>query len=110
MELGIIVAGASAGWIACGVVAYKATIAYFLREFASNRFTIPTRGFELIPERLNDHRQLAIQMGVIGPIGLLFVAIVGDRFKHGLSRPSVDELERLAREEWGEEAFRYAEQ
>jgi hypothetical protein len=59
-------------WIACGVLAYGATLAYFQREYPSTALE-----FE------HNDRAFAVLLGTLGPIGLFVAVVSNKRFKHG---------------------------
>ena len=101
MILTIVIILLIVGWVACGIVDYKASMAYYLREFPTLAFSLPSEGLTLDPERWPDVRRRAVISGLLG-LGGLFGSLVIGGFKHGLSEPTVEEVKELAKKKWNE--------
>lgn len=69
-----LIIGGTLFYLACSVLAYRATFAYFQTEYASINS----------PAHRQQDRALALGMAMIGPIGLVGCFIHHD-FKHGFS-------------------------
>ena len=89
-----IIAGVVAFWVACGVIAYGGTIAYFQNQYWDVRDGRRDRG-------------LALFMFLCGPMGLLIVALSAGRFRYGLQWRGSDS--EYATQEKEREAVRMAE-
>lgn len=87
-------------WFSMGYIAYKAIISYFTRKWASLCFSLPEDGLVYREGSIDRHRALAIQGFFLGPIGLLMSVVMSDWLKHGISRPTVEELRSMAQDHW----------
>ncbi len=73
----LILIGVAIVYAVCGLLAYKATFAYFQKEYPS-----------LAESRRGSDRGLAWVMAAAGPIGLAVAILYGDFFKHGFTTKS----------------------
>jgi hypothetical protein len=73
----LILIGAAIVYAVCSLLAYKATFAYFQKEYP--RIAESTRGSD---------RAIAGFMAAIGPLGLAIAATHGGFFKHGFTTKS----------------------
>lgn len=93
MTIILILLAVAAFWAVCSVLSYKATFAYFQKEWP-----------KLAEEDRTTDRTRAWYMVVMGPLGLIVAAWGSSFFKHGFSvTPEVDHDYEAARDAWESE-------
>ncbi|KKN41484.1 hypothetical protein LCGC14_0722980 [marine sediment metagenome] len=75
--LTLIIIGAASLYVLCGLLAYKATFAFFQKEYPG-----------IAESQQDTDRRRAWCMAVCGPVGLLVAFLCGDLFRHGFTTKS----------------------
>ena len=72
--IALILIGAAAIYLGCGVLAYKGTFAYFQHEYPG-----------IAEKHRRDDMGIALLLAVLGPVGFFIGAVLLGLFKHGFS-------------------------